>query len=433
MPAKMTHEEYVEKVKVKNPNIEILSTYEGSDKPIKKKCLVCGTVSEVQARTLLISKGCVQCGIVKSTKAKMRLEEDVLKEINDFNPNIDFLSKYTGVDNKIKCRCKLHNIEYEATPCSLKKHISCPECIRIMRHARTDDEFKKELKERYPTIQSLSKFTGTDKPTKFKCTVCGYEWTAQPNRLLNVNKDECGCPRCKGKHYKITEDDLRERISKASPNTEYISGFIHVADKAIFKCKVCGYEWESLVGNILGGTGCPKCKMSKGEIKIGQYLDAHNIKYRTQHIFDDCKNKYTLRFDFYLPEFNCCIEYDGIQHFKYCTFGAKNRTAEELVVIQERDKIKDEYCKEKSIDLIRIPYTDFDNIEKILDKYFSQILRKRVFGIAGRVGILDTKGTPTVYQNSDDNAERIHLLAKNMTFGWAFTKPENFTKITFSA
>ena len=58
---------------------------------------------------------------------------------------------------------------------------------------------------------------------------------------------------------------------------------------------------------------------------------------------------------------------------------------------------------------------------------------KRVFGISGRVGILDTKGTPTVYQNSDDNAERIHLLAKNMTFGWAFTKPENFAKITFSA
>ena len=58
---------------------------------------------------------------------------------------------------------------------------------------------------------------------------------------------------------------------------------------------------------------------------------------------------------------------------------------------------------------------------------------KRVFGISGRVGILDTKGTPTVYQNSDDNAERIHLLAKNMTFGWAFTKPENFAKITFTA
>ena len=70
-----------------------------------------------------------------------------------------------------------------------------------------------------------------------------------------------------------------------------------------------------------------------------------------------------LPFDFYLPQYNCCIEYDGKQHYLYGGFG---NDLLELMNIKYRDNIKTNYCQQNNIKLIRIPYWDFDNIEEIL-------------------------------------------------------------------
>ena len=72
-----------------------------------------------------------------------------------------------------------------------------------------------------------------------------------------------------------------------------------------------------------------------------------------------------LPFDFYLPDYNTCIEYDGIQHFEVVDyFGGLDG----FITTKIRDTIKNEYCKSKNIKLIRIPYWGFDNIENILKK-----------------------------------------------------------------
>jgi very-short-patch-repair endonuclease len=80
------------------------------------------------------------------------------------------------------------------------------------------------------------------------------------------------------------------------------------------------------------------------------------IFFDTQKKFTDCtskRGKYCkkLPFDFYLPTFNSCIEYDGRQHFEP-VYGQENLEAQKV-----RDRLKDEYCKENGIKLIRIPYT----------------------------------------------------------------------------
>ena len=78
-----------------------------------------------------------------------------------------------------------------------------------------------------------------------------------------------------------------------------------------------------------------------------------------------------MRFDFYLLNKNKIIEYDGIQHFKPITFGgiSKERANENFETQKLKDKSKDEYCKNNNIELIRIPYWDFDNIETIVSNY----------------------------------------------------------------
>ena len=57
------------------------------------------------------------------------------------------------------------------------------------------------------------------------------------------------------------------------------------------------------------------------------------------------------RFDFYLPEYNRLIEYDGIQHYK-----ERNFFKDTLEEIQNRDIIKNNFALNNNIDLIRIPY-----------------------------------------------------------------------------
>lgn len=100
-------------------------------------------------------------------------------------------------------------------------------------------------------------------------------------------------------------------------------------------------------------------KRSKGERIIESTLLEMNIEFNAQHIFYDCrsKNNRVLYFDFFLPEYCCCIEYDGEQHYT----GWK-KDISSLKEIQDRDKRKDDYCSQHNIRLIRIPYTDFDKI-----------------------------------------------------------------------
>lgn len=96
---------------------------------------------------------------------------------------------------------------------------------------------------------------------------------------------------------------------------------------------------------------------SYGEEYIKELLDSANIKYEREKTFDDLRFEtgYFARFDFYLPDYNVIIEYDGKQHFIEGKSVFDN--PEQFAITQEHDKIKNDYCKSKGIKLVRIPYT----------------------------------------------------------------------------
>ena len=67
---------------------------------------------------------------------------------------------------------------------------------------------------------------------------------------------------------------------------------------------------------------------------------------------------------FTIPELNYCIEYDGRQHFEpVFDFGGDYRFEK----IKKHDEIKNIYCLEHNIKLLRISYKD--NIENKLKGY----------------------------------------------------------------
>lgn len=135
----------------------------------------------------------------------------------------------------------------------------------------------------------------------------------------------------------------------------------------ICKCD-CGNYTEALGSNLINGNvqSCG-CLVSKGEKEIESLLIKHRIKYKTQFIFPDLKDKDFLRFDFAIlnqdDTLSHLIEYDGIQHFKPIEYfgGEKNFKNQ-----QRRDNIKNDYCQNNNIKLIRIRYDEPITLEKIL-------------------------------------------------------------------
>lgn len=117
--------------------------------------------------------------------------------------------------------------------------------------------------------------------------------------------------------------------------------------------------------------GCPYCfdtkkfVFSKGEKNIEQLLQELKIVYLPQYTFSDCRDKNLLPFDFYLPELNKCIEYDGQHHFYPVTFNgiSEEQAKENYLSTIRHDKIKNQYCKNNNIELLRISYHNFKNID----------------------------------------------------------------------
>lgn len=181
-----------------------------------------------------------------------------------------------------------------------------------------------------------------------------------------------GCPEC-AHNTKWNTNKLAEELNKIHFNKYDYSllEYNGIMKKIKILCIEHG-EFIQTASKHLSGQGCPQCSYtSKGEEYIKEYLENNNIKYIQQQGFDDCKHINKLNFDFYLPEMNLCIEFDGIQHFKPVDFfGGK----EEFIQTKLRDKSKNEWCNENNVELVRIKYNEITKISNILDKklYFEK-------------------------------------------------------------
>ena len=127
------------------------------------------------------------------------------------------------------------------------------------------------------------------------------------------------------------------------------------------KCRKCNKEYLAIPKELISINSnkrmnpCSCWKTySTGVQRIITILQENNISYELEKKFDTCISPKgnCLPFDFYLPDYNILIEYDGQQHFKI-SFGQDEN---KLIKQKEYDKIKDEWCKNNNIHLIRIPY-----------------------------------------------------------------------------
>ena len=209
-----------------------------------------------------------------------------------------------------------------------------------------------------------------------KCD-CGNYTKVAVNNLISGNTKSCGCLHKEEISKKSMKDLTNQRFGKLvaiAPTEKRIDG------RVIWKCKCdCGnYAYISSHHLINGDTESCGCISSKGEALLQNILQELHLTFKSQKTFNDCINPQTgkrLRFDFYLPDYNCCIEYDGEQHFSYAktknTWNNKQNFDQQLY----RDNLKNDYCVNKNIKLIRIPYTDYNKLNK---EYIKGLLDEQI-------------------------------------------------------
>lgn len=208
---------------------------------------------------------------------------------------------------------------------------------------------------------------------KYSCPIHGVHETKIYMLVL-----EHGCPECSNEYtHMLARVDLDKLLYTFSLydtellNPEDYKGWNYKNLK--IRCKECNNIFSTSYGAFKKCEGqlCPKCSnsISRGEYKIKQYLDKYDINYEKEYRFSDCKDKNPLPFDFYLPDFNICIEYDGEGHYMPIPRNGNQEEASQIYEnVKRRDLIKTNYCYVNHIDLIRIPYWDYDNIINILEK-----------------------------------------------------------------
>ena len=304
------------------------------------------------------------------TKTEIFIEKSKIIHLDKYDySNTIYINNYS----KVEIICKEHGSFFQK-PLYHSAH-GCPKCGRIrMKNSKVNnnwlEDFTRVHSDKYDYSKSI--YTGAKNKIEIICKEHGSFF-----QRVMTHKSGGGCLKCgllkartTGiKSSMIASNNLIDNFIKVHNNRYDYSKVIYTTknSKVEIICKEHG-SFLQTPSSHKSGSGCPKCSISKGEQSIMNFLDTNNIKYETQYKFEDCLSQTSqkrLSFDFYLVEKNMCIEYDGIQHFEPIDkWGGLERFEKQTF----NDKIKNEYCKNNEIKLLRIAYTSFDNIESILNE-----------------------------------------------------------------
>jgi hypothetical protein len=260
---------------------------------------------------------------------------------------------------KVEVVCVDHGI-FSISPYLHISGIGCSKCAGNRK--LTTGEFIKLSRDKYSKYNFKYDKTIYNGYTKY-CTITCLkhgDFIVKPDLHLNGNSHCNLCSDRKNWNF----DYFKNESSKIHLNRYKYDEYSFKNSTTITRitCEKHGDFYQSPESHLRQGCGCPKCKISKGENKIFNILSELKINHIQQKTFPDCKHIQELKFDFYLPELNTCIEFNGRQHYEPVSdFGGDI----EFEKIKIRDSIKNIYCLNNNINLIIIKYTDDEVKQKI--------------------------------------------------------------------
>lgn len=301
-----TNEQYIlDSIAVHGTSFDYSYTkYIKSSEKVTIKCNACGNIFEQNASDHLSGRGCPICAGVAKLTIKTFVEKSNI--VHDYKFNYDKVHNFKNNKEKVIIICPQHG-EFIQVVNNHMRGYGCKSC-------RTDLN------------------------------------TIILKKDINLFKEEAN------KVHNFLYDYSKVEYKQSHINIEII-------------CKVHGSFFQT-PSNHLKGYGCKMCSHNKiysnsplEELVIKDYLINNNIIFEEQKIFNNCKYKSHLKFDFYILSHNMCIEYNGEQHYRPFRFEKDSKT---FKIRKIRDDIKIEYCNKNNINLLIIPYWDFKKVENIL-------------------------------------------------------------------
>jgi len=295
---------------------------------------------------------------------KLTIEDFIIKAKLTHGDKYDYsLVEYKDVNTTVKIMCKIHGEFNQIAKCHIKGY-NCPKCSG--KYKKDTTYYINQAKSIHGNLYdySLVNYTNTNGKIKIICKIHG-EFLQSARKHLNAQ----GCPKCSLNYKKDTEYFINKSKLIHGELYDYsITNYVSCNKKVKIICNKHGI-FKQNPHNHLFGKGCPACKSSKGELSIKEILENKEINYIPQYTFTNCRFKNKLSFDFYLPEYNICVEYNGKQHYYPIEFfGGEEVFKEQLI----KDNIKKEYCLNNNIPLLIISYEE--NIEEVFSNYITGII-----------------------------------------------------------
>jgi hypothetical protein len=304
-------------------------------------------IKELQICSLLQGQGCIYC------KGKKWSEFYLKTHLIKINSNLIYEDGFMN-GKYLNIICKEHgnfNIKKD-------RHLSgqgCPKCSKRKKYDQ--DFFINSVIKKFDNIYTYDKcfFNSFREKVIITCKKHG-DFETYPSYLLNGN----GCKLCRNENNSHSKEYFLKKCLERHPEIDHsILEYNGVNNNIKLICKKHGV-FEQNAGYYLNySKGCKYCSETKGEKKIRIYLEGINLKYKQQY------KKYGFTFDFYIPDYNTYIEFNGRQHYEPIEFFGGTESYNKQL---SKDILKDHILEKYNIKLIKIGYWQINKVDDILKK-----------------------------------------------------------------
>lgn len=305
--------------------------------------------------------------------AKRKTDSEFKSEVFNLVGNeYTFLDEYINKSTKLLVKHNECGNTYKVMPSSFLKGTRCKKCVSEIVGKNNTKPLSYILEKLHEVHGNEYTIIGEYKNYNTKVLVkhnkCGDTYLVRPDSLLRGSK----CLKCTHKTYKktylkTTKDFGNEVYKTTKGKYELKLEYKGTYEPIKIKHLECGNTYKTKPYKFVLGSRCPICNHSKGETLVENILLDLNLEFERQKTFRTLKNKNNLYYDFYLPNQNLLIEYQGIQHYEPREiFGG----VDSFNIQVKNDNIKRKYAKDNNYNLLEISYKvdKYNSIKEVIEK-----------------------------------------------------------------